>query len=302
MKTTTYLVGMLITILVGTYFYITLCSECGIKTEPTPVEEKVIAPPPSKATSYPFAFSNGDYTYDTNDNYNFNVSSSSILPPLSQKVTDGVSSLKGFLTENKGKVMAITGFYKSDEKNNSPFPNLGLARANAVKNDMVANGISSTQINTIGKQIDDLTSKEGVYLGPIEYSINDQSSDIEDDLNALYDRINADPLVFYFNTNQAAIRLSAEQQQKVADISRYLDKVPTATCQVVGHTDSVGGRATNIRLGKERADFAKSYLIKSGLPEARVITSSKGPDVPRESNATREGQAKNRRTEITLNK
>jgi len=300
-KTTTNLLLMLITILAGTYFYITCCSSCGASKEEEPMKEEVIAPVTPEATSYPFSFSDGDYAYNENDNYNFNVSSSSILMPLSQQVTDGVASLKTFLADNAGKVINLVGYYKSDETNDSAFPNLGLARANAVKNHLVENGVSSAQINTMGKLMDEMIAKGEMYLGPIAYSLGDAAADAEDEMNALRDKINADPLVLYFETNQASINLSAEQRQKVADISRYLDKVAGASCNVVGHTDNVGRRGPNVRLGQGRADFAKSYLVQNGIAASKINASSKGPDSPVASNATEEGRSKNRRTEVTLN-
>jgi len=230
------------------------------------------------------------------------VSSSSFLTPISQKVTDGITSLKAFLAENAGKVINLTGYYKSDETNDSAFPNLGLARANSVKNHLVENGISSTQINTMGKLMDNMVAKDDMFLGPISYDLGDQAADAEDALNALYEQINADPLVLNFQTNQAEINLSAEQRQKVADISRYLDKVAGATCTATGHTDSQGPRATNQILGQERADFAKSYLSRNGIPAAKINATSKGESQPIADNLNAAGRAKNRRTVVTLNK
>lgn len=293
---------MLITILAGTYFYITCCSSCGTAVKEEPVKEAVVAPVTPKATSYPFAFSEGDYAYNENDNYNFSTSSSSILTPISQKVTDGITSLKGYLTKNSGKVVNVTGYYKSDETNDTAFPNLGLARANAVKNHMVENGIASNQINTMGKLMDGMIAKDGTFLGPIEYVLGGEAENAGDELQALYDKITADPLVLYFETNQAAINLSAEQRQKVADISRYLDKVPGATCSVVGHTDNVGPSAPNTRLGQGRADFAKNYLTKNGIAASKTNATSKGESQPIESNTDEAGRSKNRRTVVTLNK
>lgn len=303
-KTITYLLLMLITILVGTYFYITCCSSCGTTTTAEvkdPMKEKVVAPVTPQVTSYPFAFSDGDYAYNENDNYNFNVSSSSISMPLSQKVTDGVGSLKTFLAENATKVVNLTGYYKSDETNSSAFPNLGLARANTVKNNLVENGISSTQINTTGKLMDGMIPKDNMFLGPIEYGIG-EATNSDDELQALYDKINANPLVFYFETNQAAINLSATQRQKLADISKYLDKVEGASCSVIGHTDSVGPSGPNLRLGQGRANFAKEYLVKNGISSGKINAASKGESQPVASNANASGQAKNRRTVVTLNK
>lgn len=267
-----------------------------------PVKEAVVAPAEPEATSYPFAFSDGDYAYNENDNYNFNMSSSSILMPLSDKVSAGITSLKAFLTENAGKVVNVTGYYKNDEANASAFPNLGLARANAVKNHLVENGISSSQINTMGKLMGDMVSKDNMFLGPISYGLGDKAENVDDELQALYDKITDDPLVLNFNTGEASINLSAEQRQKVADISRYLDKVEGATAQVTGHTDSSGQRVTNVRLGQERADFAANYLAQNGISKAKIKASSKGSDTPVANNTTEEGRSKNRRTVVTLKK
>ncbi len=299
-RTTTYLLGILITILAGIFLYLKLCSSCGTQmVAEEPVKEEIVPAAP-EASSYPFAFRDGDYAYNVNDNYNFKVSSSTILMPLSQKVSDGITSLKGFLSENANKVMNVTGYYKADETNTSAFPNLGLARANAVKNHLVKNGIPSTQINTMGALMDDMVPKEDTYLGPVAYGITETAVDAEEELNALFDKIVANPLVLYFETGEASINLTPEQRQKVADISRYLDKVPSAKAQVVGHTDNTGRRASNIALGQGRADFAKAYLSQNGIADAKIVATSKGPDAPVASNTTDEGKAKNRRTVVTL--
>jgi len=209
---------MLITILAGTYYYITCCSSCGTALKEEPVKEVAAASETPEATSYPFAFSDGDYTFNANDNYNFNMSSSSNLMPLSQKVTEGLTSLKAFLAESAGKVINITGYDKSDETNDSTFPNLGMACANAVKNHLVENGIPSTKINLLGKLMDEMMPEGNMFLGPIAYGLSGEAENAGDALQALYDKIRANPLVLYFETNEATINLSAEQWLKVADI------------------------------------------------------------------------------------
>ncbi len=300
-KSTTSLIGIILTILAGILLYMKLCSSCGLQAAAEePVEEAVVPVTPDP-TSYPFAFSDGDYSCDVNDNYNFNVSSSSIIMPLAQTVTDCIDGLKTFLADNAGKVINITGYYTSDEENDSAYPNLGLARANAVKNHLVDNGIPSTHINTFGKLMDEMVPQGNMFLGPVTYGLTGESADAADELKALYEKIKADPLVLYFDTAEASINLSAEQRQKIADISRYLDKVEGAKANIVGHTDNTGNAAGNMKLGQDRADFAKNYLMGNGIAEAKINATSKGQTQPIESNATEEGKAKNRRTVVTLN-
>lgn len=301
-RTTTNLLGIIITILAGTYFFVSYCSECRTSEESVaPVNDEPVAPAVPEATSYPFAFSDGDFTYNVNDNFNYAVSSASFLEPLSQEVRDGIiPGLKNFLTENENKVINITGFYKSDETNNSAFPNLGLARANDVKNYFVSQEIPSAQINTAGRLMSDMVPKDNIFMGPVAYDIAEVSADLDAEMDALYEKITANPLVLYFDTGEASINLTAEQRQKVADISRYLDKVKRSKVEITGYTDNTGRRRTNMQLGQERADFAKAYFIQNGIAEAKIKTDSKGPRDPIASNDTEEGRAKNRRTVVTL--
>ncbi|MFD2586637.1 OmpA family protein [Croceitalea marina] len=299
-----YLLGMIITILAGIYFYLSCCSECGTQVADTDAEaaqEEIVPPKEPEATTFPFSFKDGDYAFEVQDNFNFKLSSASFLTPLSDTIGSGIEGLKGYLAENANKVINITGLYKSEETNNTAFPNLGLARANKVKNYFVSQGIPSAQTNTFGKLMNDFLPLDDTLLGPITYEINTQAEDADEALKALYDDIKANPLVLYFNTGEAAINLTPEQREKVAKIARYLDKVDGATCNVVGHTDNTGSRTTNIRLGLERADFAMAYLIKNGITASKIKTSSKGPDSPIATNATEEGRSKNRRTVVTLN-
>jgi len=298
-RTIKYLLLMLITIVVGTYFFITCCSECGAAVVTEPTTEKEIIKEPS-ATSYPFAIDGNGFAYNTNDNYNFNVSSHNFLTPLSADLTKGITGLQGHLAENENNVINVTGYYTSQEENNTAFPNLGLARANSIKNDLASKGFSTAQINTQGKLMDEMIAKEGTYWGAASFGLVEKSATAEDDLKALYEKINADPLILYFNTAEASIHLDATQRQKVADISRYLDKVSDAKASVVGHTDSQGRASTNMRLGQDRAEFAKNYLMQNGIAADKIIATSKGQTQPIADNATEEGRVKNRRTVITL--
>ncbi|MBP1772431.1 MAG: Major porin and structural outer rane porin OprF [Holophagaceae bacterium] len=70
--------------------------------------------------------------------------------------------------------------------------------------------------------------------------------------------------------------------------------------EVSGHTSSVGGKALNKALAKRRADAVAKILVDSGIPASKVTTVGVGPDKPIADNATKDGQAKNRRVEIDV--
>ena len=301
-KKTIYLLGILATVLIGCFFYHKLCcSTCDngcykMKTSPLPDTSSGFAFSPSS-----FSLKGNGIDFTSQSNFNFLKNDFKQILPVADSINLGISTLKTVFDKG-GQFLKITGFATKDEINNSDFPNLGLARANEVKNYFISKGISSSRIEIKGEIKDDLSIKNDTLFGPVSFGIIEKSEIIKsDDWMALKEKINANPLILYFETGQAQIDLSAEDRQKVADMANYLDHVEDAKLDVVGHTDNVGSRDTNIRLGQERADFAKNYLVKNGIPATKINNSSKGPDEPLMDNSTKEGQAKNRRTVVKIN-
>jgi len=101
----------------------------------------------------------------------------------------------------------------------------------------------------------------------------------------------------YFDFNSATIRpQSAAVLQTIADVMK---KNPQWSLSVEGHTDNIGGAAANQDLSARRAAAVRAALIPLGIAEARLVTSGFGSSVPRDTNATLAGRARNRRVELT---
>jgi outer membrane protein OmpA-like peptidoglycan-associated protein len=79
-----------------------------------------------------------------------------------------------------------------------------------------------------------------------------------------------------------------------------LNQHPDATVEVVGHTDSVGSKEENLKLGMERATFVSGWLQKHAVAQSRITVSSKGESEFEESNDTATGRQKNRRAVTTV--
>ncbi|MBZ4035066.1 OmpA family protein [Flavobacterium sp. 17A] len=300
-KKVSYLLGIAITIILGTFLYLKFCCNCYEKTT-TDDAPKIVSPAVQEPNFVPFVLNGSGIEYQTHDNLKFLKNSAILIMPVSDSVTTGVEKLKAFLTTNPKQKVTITGYATSDETNSTTFENLGLARANDVKNYFVSKGMSENQFNTIGKIIDTWKMSGDTLLGPADYTFEtiDSSSATNDEWTALKEKINADPLILHFNTNKSRQTLSDAEKQKVSNIAKYLENVKDAVVVAVGHSDNVGNRDSNIILGQKRADFSKDYLSKNGIDAARIETSSKGPDEPVGDNATEEGKATNRRTVITI--
>lgn len=70
--------------------------------------------------------------------------------------------------------------------------------------------------------------------------------------------------------------------------------------EIIGHTDNVGLRASNVSLSQARAATVKAYLAAHGIAEDLLGASGQGPDRPIASNDSAEGRARNRRIEFRL--
>ncbi len=112
-------------------------------------------------------------------------------------------------------------------------------------------------------------------------------------------KIILDEATLHFANGKAV--LSPEGTVAIQKVAEGLKAFPGDYSLVVsGHTSSVGTRAFNTTLAKRRADAVANVLRDSGIPAARITTVGFGPDKPIADNATKDGQAKNRRVEIDV--
>jgi outer membrane protein OmpA-like peptidoglycan-associated protein len=82
---------------------------------------------------------------------------------------------------------------------------------------------------------------------------------------------------------------------KVVDI---METFQEATFEIVGHTDNVGRKETNMQLSADRAASVKNFLVEKGINESRITTKGMGDSKPVATNKTPEGRAQNRRIEF----
>ena len=84
-------------------------------------------------------------------------------------------------------------------------------------------------------------------------------------------------------------------------VVRILEKNPSLTVQVQGHTDSRGTAKYNQGLSENRAKAVTQYLTKKGISKQRLNPMGLGLTNPVASNQTREGRARNRRVQLKPN-
>ena len=93
------------------------------------------------------------------------------------------------------------------------------------------------------------------------------------------------------------------KKESYAELNKLVDllsKNPERKIEVGGHTDDVGDDALNMSLSQKRAESVKSYLIKSGITETRIVAKGYGETQPQVPNDSDSNRSKNRRTEFTI--
>lgn len=103
-----------------------------------------------------------------------------------------------------------------------------------------------------------------------------------------------------FDTGRAT--LDGPSQATIAAIATILKEFPTVTAALDGYTDNQGSPASNLRLSQARAKTVMEALAAAGVDAARLTSAGHGVDKPIADNATAEGRAQNRRTELTATK
>lgn len=105
----------------------------------------------------------------------------------------------------------------------------------------------------------------------------------------------------YFNSGKSTFK-SADVPARLDAMTSILKNYPNAKFSVEGHTDSDGSEAFNQKLSEDRANVVKDALIERGIKSSNLNAVGFGESKPVESNKTAAGKAKNRRTEVILQK
>ncbi|MFK7953539.1 MAG: OmpA family protein [Ekhidna sp.] len=102
----------------------------------------------------------------------------------------------------------------------------------------------------------------------------------------------------FFEVAKAELKpISYVELSKAVDLMK---KNGSMVIEVGGHTDNLGGDAANMNLSAKRAQSVVDYMVLAGIDASRLVAKGYGETVPIADNSTKEGRAKNRRTEFVI--
>ena len=92
-----------------------------------------------------------------------------------------------------------------------------------------------------------------------------------------------------------------EESERILDkILGSIPKINPAEVSIVGHTDRMGTRESNFRLGLDRASQMKHLLVSRGINQNIIYVSSHGENNPLVRTADEVEKPENRRVEIII--
>jgi outer membrane protein OmpA-like peptidoglycan-associated protein len=97
-------------------------------------------------------------------------------------------------------------------------------------------------------------------------------------------------------------KLPDETKEKIDSLVAQLKQDPkNVFIEIEGHTDNVGGKEINDKIGLERAQAVQRYLYEQyQIPLHKMNIISYGEEKPVAPNKTRAGRAQNRRVVIKV--
>lgn len=231
-------------------------------------------------------------------------------------------------SSRSGRTLIITGYYATDETNGTSFANLGLARAEGVKQYFVQQGIPATSLTTKGEARSGKSTGEGensglvftpkgdslyggigfAFGGAAITSTASATATATMPLPASEEGLAAaekytsifEPIDLYFPLGEANYIKTPETTKFFDEAAKYLAANTGKKLLLTGHTDNSGPDAVNRRLSRDRANGVKVRLRQSGIDQQQIVVDAKGETAPKAPNNTREGRKANRRVTVVV--
>ena len=265
----------------------------------------------------PFTVEDGNFQTKSENTIIFEPSNWEPIIPM--QTLASLKSVALYLANNNEKKLVLKGWFGKNESNNSDFRNNGIARAEAIKRELITYGAPTEKIQIEADSSEIIELKCGKILGGVDFEFitnnsiaqnnpapitppkeeviqknNNTNTNLENSFDAkkIY-------MIFYAENNFKP-EINEEIDLYFKSLTKYLKEHPKDRLLLLGHTDNVGDSNKHFNYGKYRARKLRDVLLEYGIEKRRIKTDSKGSSKPLDSNDTSEGRYQNRRVEISI--
>lgn len=212
------------------------------------------------------------------------------IPPA---IVDFKYKLNTYILEHPDTELHITSQYSPSE--NIQSPNLGIKRAQVIKQILIETGIPSEKI--VIKPF--ITEIEFATDNTFKHSFTFNFKPLNTErIKAVKNSI-PESRVVYPEFSSQGIMVNQALEQLRQEVKAIIDENPNIEIEVVGHTDNVGNAIDNYVKGLEYARQLRWFLVnKAGIDRNKIRAVSKGESEAIAGNGTEKGRNLNRRLEV----
>ena len=208
-----------------------------------------------------------------------------------------LDKVTAYFKANPDKNLKITGFYLPSEKDapSGIFENIGLARADAIRNLLMKAGIAQDRISLSSQMLEGTQMAETLRFDVIA-APKAGTKELKQEAFTFFNMSFSDA---NFDYNSDEFNPGRQFGLYADSLVTYTKANPKAAITLTGHTDNRGEDQYNNDLGKKRAEAVKAYLVGKGV-KATISTATKGETEPVAPNDTEENMRKNRRVNVRI--
>lgn len=208
---------------------------------------------------------------------------------------DYIEYLRNTLLKDRTEdnILQINGHYHDGEEAPAEYDNMGLARAEAIR-DLLKEHLPEERIDISSRLINKRDTFEKHTFSGFSYNWKAPLKKEETTIITQEDEVT---IYFPFNST-----VKDQNQQVDQYLEKLADRLKSSeeSISIVGHTDDIGEEQDNARLGMQRAESIQNILLSKGISNDRISIDSKGERQPATSNDTEEGRHRNRRTVLKI--
>jgi outer membrane protein OmpA-like peptidoglycan-associated protein len=214
---------------------------------------------------HPFAFEYSDAT-----------------PVVAENLLPAIKSVVKKLDADKKASLKVIGVYSPFEENETAFPNLGIARAEAVKSMLESSGANSGQISTVGLESANLFQMDGKLTGAIYFSFSNastvelQATDVkgeDEEAETELEEYSEAESFYYKYGDYKVVKGHVPYLKKLIKLLKEQPKSKVVLTGYSGHEEEAV--SDRINLAEMRAISIRRYLVDHGVRRAQIEVRAK---------------------------
>ncbi len=225
----------------------------------------------SPATAFPLLITDGETVVSkAEENLRFNTAKA--IPFIANsKIDSELQKAAKYVEESADKMLVITGKYNTSELPEGSTTDLGLLRAESLKDLFEGWNLEGNRILTRSKMSELINPINDTIYGGAGFAIKDIPNRYMNFKAAGLDVNKTDNLSFAFNSGKITQPVPDEATAGARDLAEYFKANPNQKLQITGWYGVQENAGTDdLNLGRERADALKAWWISMGIPASQI--------------------------------